>query len=62
VLLAGLVERDGPIENAVICNGHGGKLVGGGTGGDVFDPGGPIKKAVLGMDVKMSEARAAIGR
>jgi hypothetical protein len=62
VLLAGLVEGDCPIEDTVVCDGDGRELVGGGASGDVFDSAGPVEKAVLGMDVKMSEAGAAIGR
>jgi hypothetical protein len=60
VLPAGLVEWDRPVEDAVIRESYCGKLMGSGAGSDVFDTAGTIEKAVLGMYVKVCEARAAI--
>jgi hypothetical protein len=62
LLLAGLIERDDSIERAVVGDREGGEMKLGGASGEVIYAAGAVKKAVLGMNVKMSETRAATRR
>ena len=56
-LLGRLGEGHGPEDVAVIGQGHRPHAVLGGGLGQVFHPDGPVQDAVLGMVVKMDEAR-----
>jgi len=54
-LLGGLRKVDDPVHDPVVGDGDGRLAVGGGGGGDVADPGGPVEHGELGVEVEVGE-------